>query len=62
MAESTSQNIRPKEIRPKEIRPGEIQWGLSHGLLLWSVSAAVLAYEILLMRMLSIGQEAGYFL
>jgi len=30
--------------------------GLGHGLLLWPVSASVLAYEILLMRMLSIGQ------
>ena len=30
--------------------------GPSHGLLLWATSAAVLAYEILLMRMISIGQ------
>ena len=39
------------ESNPHATRPG-----LGHGLLLWPVSASVLAYEILLMRMLSISQ------
>ncbi|MBW1945342.1 MAG: hypothetical protein JRJ51_21280, partial [Deltaproteobacteria bacterium] len=46
MVESIPQNIRPQKSR----------MGPSHGLLLWATSASVLAYEILLMRMLSIGQ------
>lgn len=39
-----------------ESNPHVIRQGLGHGLLLWPVSASVLAYEILLMRMLSIAQ------